>query len=136
MSLGGSTTIGPAALRGTGDEVWFDHPANGWLEALPLGNGGMGVMAHGGVDVEHLQVNDATAWSGSPASERTGTLVDAEAAASAILAARAAVAAEDFDEAGRQVMRLQHRHSQSYLPFIDLRIGSAVTGVAPGEVTG
>jgi alpha-L-fucosidase 2 len=135
MRLGDSAAIGPAAPRGTDDEVWFDRPANGWLEALPLGNGRMGVMAHGGVDVEHLQVNDATAWSGSPASERTGTLVDAAAAAAAIRAARDAVAAEDFDEAGRQVMRLQHRHSQSYLPFIDLRIGSAVTGVVPGEVT-
>jgi Glycosyl hydrolase family 65, N-terminal domain len=77
----------------TSDELWFDRPANSWLQALPLGNGRIGVMAHGGVDVEHLQVNDGTAWSGSPKSEHAGTLVDADAAAAAISAARDAVAA-------------------------------------------
>jgi len=109
--------------------------ASTWLQALPLGNGRIGVMAHGGVDVEHLQVNDGTAWSGSPKSEHAGTLVDAEAAAAAISAARDAVAAEDFDEAARQLQSLQHRHSQSYLPFVDLRIASAVAGTSLMEAT-
>ena len=119
----------------TSDELWFDRPADSWLAALPLGNGHIGVMAHGGVDVEHLQVNDATAWSGSPRSEQAGTPVDTETAAAAISGARDAVAAEDFDEAGRLLKSLQHRHSQSYLPFVDLRIASAVTGAASMEAT-
>lgn len=119
----------------TGDDLWFDRPANTWLEAVPLGNGRIGVMAHGGVEVEHLQVNDGTAWSGSPDSEHAGAVVDAQTAAAAINSARAAVAAEDFDEAARQLQGLQHRHSQSYLPFVDLRISSAVTGAASTEVT-
>jgi alpha-L-fucosidase 2 len=119
----------------TSDELWFDRPANNWLEALPLGNGHIGVMAHGAVEVEHLQVNDGTAWSGSLNSEQAGSVVDADTAAAAILAAREAVAAKEFDAAARQLQRLQHRHSQSYLPFVDLRISSAVTGAASTEVT-
>jgi len=121
------------------DVLWFDRPANGWLEALPLGNGRIGVMAHGGVEVEHLQVNDGTAWSGSVDSEHAGVVVGARAAAAAISAARTAVAAGEFDEAARQLQLLQHRHTQSYLPFVDLRIHSIVTGSASTgatEVTG
>jgi alpha-L-fucosidase 2 len=117
------------------DELWFDRPATSWFEALPLGNGRIGAMVHGGVEVEHLQVNDGTAWSGSPASERTGATVDAETAAAALSAAREAVATEDFDEAALQLQRLQHRHTQSYLPFVDVRIGSAVSQAASGKVT-
>jgi alpha-L-fucosidase 2 len=113
-------------------ELWFDRPADEWVEALPLGNGRTGLMVHGGVEVEHLQVNDGTAWSGSPRSEHEGHLVTPSAAASAIAGARAAVLAEDFDEAARQVQRLQHRHTQCYLPFADVRVTSRVTGSAGG----
>ncbi|PVU82195.1 hypothetical protein DDP54_03320 [Cellulomonas sp. WB94] len=112
------------------DELWFDRPATEWLEALPLGNGRTGLMVHGGVAVEHLQVNDATAWSGSPRSEHAGHVVERSAAAAAIAAARAAVLAADFDEAARQVQLLQHRHTQSYLPLADVRVTSKVSGSA------
>jgi len=97
----------------TDDELWYDRPATSWLQALPLGNGHLGVMVHGAVDAEHLQINDSTAWSGSPDSARRGPVVDSEKAAEAIAAARAAVSEEDFGEAARQVQRLQHRHTQS-----------------------
>jgi len=66
------------------DELWFDRPATEWVEALPLGNGRTGLMVHGGVEVEHLQVNDGTAWSGSPRSEHAGHVVAPSAAAAAI----------------------------------------------------
>ena len=110
------------------DDLRFDRPAERWVDALPLGNGHLGVMVHGGIDAEHLQVNDATAWSGSPASEHAAPVVDAATAREALAAARAAVAAQDFEEADQQVRRLQHRHTQAYLPFADVRIASAVSG--------
>ncbi len=113
--------------RRAADALWFDRPAASWLEALPLGNGRIGVMAHGGIDVEHLQVNDAAAWSGSLDSEQAGDVVDAATAAAAIAAARAAVAGEDFDSAARALRALQHRNSQAYLPFVDLRITTGVS---------
>lgn len=44
----------------------YDEPADIWTEALPLGNGYMGAMVHGGVEKEHLQLNETTLYSGDP----------------------------------------------------------------------
>ena len=46
--------------------IWFRSPAREWLEALPIGNGLLGAMVFGGVDVERVQVNEKTLWSGCP----------------------------------------------------------------------
>lgn len=37
-----------------------------WGQALPLGNGRLGAMVYGGVDTEHLQLNEDTIWYGGP----------------------------------------------------------------------
>src|SRR5690606_14259134 len=44
----------------------YDRPAREWTEALPVGNGRLGAMVFGGVDVERLQLNEVTLWSGWP----------------------------------------------------------------------
>ena len=44
----------------------YDKPASGWTEALPLGNGRIGVMDFGGTREEHLQVSEGTLWGGGP----------------------------------------------------------------------
>lgn len=46
--------------------LWYDRPASYWEEALPLGNGRIGAMVFGGAGREHLQLNEATLWSGAP----------------------------------------------------------------------
>src|ERR1035441_7570399 len=46
--------------------LWYMHPAKVWTEALPLGNGRIGAMMHGGVGQEHLQINEDTLTSGEP----------------------------------------------------------------------
>ena len=48
------------------NRLWYDHPATVWLEALPLGNSRMGAMVYGGTDVEEIQLNEETFWSGGP----------------------------------------------------------------------
>lgn len=48
------------------DKLWFDQPAQIWTEALPLGNGYMGAMVFGGIEQEHIQLNDVTLYSGDP----------------------------------------------------------------------
>lgn len=49
--------------------LWYDKPAIDWMtEALPLGNGYMGVMFSGGYDSEHLQFSEGTLWAGGPGS--------------------------------------------------------------------
>lgn len=45
-------------------KLWYEQPASRWEETLPLGNGRIGIMPDGGVDVEKLVLNDITLWSG------------------------------------------------------------------------
>lgn len=45
--------------------IWFDRPARQWEETLPLGNGRLGMTPDGGVDTEHIVLNDITLWSGA-----------------------------------------------------------------------
>ena len=47
-------------------KLWYSKPASHWLEALPIGNSHLGAMVYGGTDVEQIQLNEETFWSGSP----------------------------------------------------------------------
>ena len=44
--------------------LWYRTPAEVWVESLPVGNGRLGAMVPGRVDVERLQLNEDTLWSG------------------------------------------------------------------------
>ncbi|HEU4960622.1 MAG TPA: glycoside hydrolase family 95 protein [Sphingomonas sp.] len=46
--------------------LWYQHPAEQWTEALPVGNGSLGAMVFGRVKRERLQLNLDTLWSGGP----------------------------------------------------------------------
>ncbi len=46
--------------------LWYTQPATEWTEALPIGNGRLGAMVYGGIEQEHLQLNEDTLWSGGP----------------------------------------------------------------------
>mgnify|MGYP001182234457 CR=1 FL=1 len=50
----------------TSTELWYRSAALEWTAALPLGNGRLGAMVHGGVGREELQLNESTLWSGGP----------------------------------------------------------------------
>ncbi len=45
-------------------KLWYDKPATEWEEALPLGNGRLGVMVFGNTTNERLQLNDDSMWPG------------------------------------------------------------------------
>ena len=47
-------------------KLWYDAPAGEWTEALPLGNGRLGVMIFGNPASERLQLNEETVWAGQP----------------------------------------------------------------------
>lgn len=45
-------------------KIWFNHPAQDWNDALPVGNGRLGAMIFGGVEKEHLELNESSVWTG------------------------------------------------------------------------
>lgn len=47
-------------------KLWYNRPAQDWLEALPLGNSRLGAMVFGGTAREELQLNEETFWAGGP----------------------------------------------------------------------
>jgi len=52
-------------------KIWFDAPAIDWeREGLPIGNGALGAVITGEVDIEHLQFNEKTLWTGGPGSKQ------------------------------------------------------------------
>ena len=44
-------------------KLWYDRPAEKWTEALPLGNGRIGLMDDGGQKVQPLFLNEDTFFS-------------------------------------------------------------------------
>src|SRR5689334_16845500 len=48
-------------------KLWYDKPSGIiWENALPIGNGHLGAMIYGNVDLETIQLNESTVWSGGP----------------------------------------------------------------------
>lgn len=57
---------GEAAAPEAEWKLWYRRPAAQWDEALPVGNGRLGAMVFGGVELERLQLNEETVWAGKP----------------------------------------------------------------------
>jgi alpha-L-fucosidase 2 len=47
-------------------KLWYNKPANRWVEALPVGNGRLGAMVFGDPMNEVIQLNENTVWAGQP----------------------------------------------------------------------
>jgi len=59
--------------------LWYDRPAISWMtEALPIGNGPMGAMLFGGTDIERIQFNEISLWTGDRMAVAGRVLGDSE----------------------------------------------------------
>ncbi|HEX8958525.1 MAG TPA: glycoside hydrolase N-terminal domain-containing protein, partial [Solirubrobacterales bacterium] len=97
--------------------LWYRQPAASWNEALPVGNGRLGAMVFGGLEVERLQLNEDTLWSGCPAA------CDNPAAKDALADVRRLILEERrYAEGGEATRRMQGPFSESYEPLGDLRL--------------
>jgi len=47
-------------------KLWYNKPAEQWVEALPVGNGRLGAMIFGNPYREKIQLNENTVWAGQP----------------------------------------------------------------------
>jgi alpha-L-fucosidase 2 len=97
--------------------LWYEQEAEQWTEALPLGNGRLGVMVFGKTGNEIIPVNEDTLWSGYP---REGGPKNKAGVSRAM---RDLAACRRFSEAEELFDReISSPWSQSYLPLGDVLI--------------
>jgi alpha-L-fucosidase 2 len=77
--------------------LFYTNAAVKWTEALPVGNGRLGAMIFGGVEREHLQLNEATLWAGGPYDPNNTN------ALAALPQARQLIFAGKYDEANKLI---------------------------------
>ena len=109
-----STGLAPVRAGGGPLSLWYREPATQWVSALPVGNGRLGAMVFGGSTNEHLQLNEATLWSGGPRNWNN------PGARTVLPQVRAAVLAGDFAAADRLCHDMQGPYNESYQPLGDL----------------
>ena len=109
------------------DRLWYRRPADAFLEALPLGNGRLGALVHGGVHSERIELNADTLWSGGPGPR------DRAGAADHLPALREAVL-RDRDYARADAIAAAHHQgpdTEAYQPLAALLL----TFPGPGDVS-
>jgi alpha-L-fucosidase 2 len=99
-------------------KLWYNKPAEKWVEALPVGNGRIGAMVFGGIEQELLQLNESTLWSGGPVKNA----VNPEAKNYLPKIREALLKNENYTEANQLAKKMQGLYSQSYLPMGDIMI--------------
>ncbi len=130
----GATKPKRALARGEDAEIllWYRRPASTWIDALPLGNGRLGAMVHGGGKdgapwQEYLSLNEDTLWSGRP---RDGNNPDAHNHLAAVR--EAVLGRHDYHRGDVLCEALQGRFAESYQPLANLKLtlghGHTVTG--------
>ena len=96
--------------------LWYRQPATEWTDALPIGNGRLGAMVYGGIEQEHLQLNEDTLWSGGP------HCYDNPDAYQHLATVREQLERSEYAdaEATAQKMLGRHKYQQAYMPLGDL----------------
>lgn len=103
--------------------MWYSSPAKSFDEALPLGNGRLGVMVYGGIEKEKFNINEETLWGGGPAKD------DSKAESPQYLQrVRDELFAGKWQEASRTLRNLQGENANSYVPLADLHLEQSVKG--------
>ncbi len=50
--------------------LWYNKVSDDWMDALPLGNGKVAAMVYGNPDVEKIEINEESLWSGKRIKEK------------------------------------------------------------------
>ena len=128
LMLSGTSTLiaqSPSTDAARNSKLWYTNSAADWMEALPIGNGKLGAMVFGGVEREHLQLNEESVWAGPPIPEnRVGAF-------NAIQEARKLIFQGDYLESDKLMQDnvMGERISpRSYQPLGDLFIDFELEG--------
>ncbi|GAB3506085.1 glycoside hydrolase family 95 protein [Spirosoma knui] len=103
--------------------VWYNRPAANWNEALPVGNGRLGVMVFGKPAEELLQLNEESLWSGGPAN-----LDPNPGVAKYLPQIREALFKEDYKQAAKLTQNVQGLYTEAYQPLGDLLLKQTLSG--------
>lgn len=97
-------------------KLWYNQPAAGWMEALPIGNGSLGAMVYGRTDTEIIKLNHDEFWAGAPRD-----LTNPNAAGVADQVAQL-VKERKYAEANKLIRKIQGPYSEPYQPLGDLNL--------------
>lgn len=117
LLLAAVVLLSAACGMAQGAMVWYSRPAAKFEEALPLGNGRIGVMVYGGVADETLNLNEETLWGGGPAN-----LNPTPDAPKYLPDVRRLLFEEKWGEASRKLRNIQGPNVQSFMPMGNLYI--------------
>lgn len=106
--------------------LWYEEPAASWRQVLPVGNGKLGGIAHGGVYEETIELNEDTVWSGY----RRWTGVDNAKERFLPELRRLILKEGDYCRAEELAERMQGPFSESYLALGRLRLDFGHKGTA------
>lgn len=97
--------------------LFYDRPATKWSEAIPIGNGRLGGMVFGGADMELIQTNEDTFWSGEPRDlQKPGTYQGLPEIRQLLLEDKTAEAQKLIDQT------MLGKWNQSYMPLADIML--------------
>ncbi len=105
--------------------LWYNQPAEFFEESLVLGNGKMGATVYGGANLDKIDLNDITLWSGEPVNAN----MNPEAYKN-IPAIREALKKENYKLAEELNKKVQGKNSESYAPLGTLEINNSEKGKA------
>ena len=100
-----------AAQTNSALTLFYTNAAAQWTEALPIGNGRLGAMVFGGVEREHLQLNESTLWAGGPYDPNNPN------ARAALPKVRKLIFAGQYDDASRAISRDMMAEPLNQMPY-------------------
>lgn len=104
-------------------KLWYNSPAEYFINALPVGNGRLAAMVYGRPQEELIHLNEETLWSGGPIN------LNPNPESSQYLAPlRKALDENNYELADQLSMKMQGHFTQSYAPLGDLLIHQIYEG--------
>ncbi|WP_318615679.1 glycoside hydrolase family 95 protein [Sporosarcina sp. YIM B06819] len=104
----------------------YKRAAGKWTEALPLGNGRIGAMHFGGVEVDRFQLNEDSLWSGPPRNKAPQQDVES------LQKVRKLIDEGQYEQAADETKNMFGPYTQAYMPLGDLTITYLHGAVAKG----
>jgi len=98
-------------------QLWYNKPAEKWVEALPIGNGRLAAMVFGHVENELIQLNEETLWYGGVVNPNPNPT-----AVNFLKQTQKALLDNDLSGAMSLCKNMQGVYSNAYAPLADITI--------------